>query len=153
VRLHASGATSLRVTITPAGDREFRLLAADPAGAPVISVERLAVREVSADALTAVHRRQPNDLFLLDWTPVLETPTARSWAAIGDDTLGAETTYDTVEQAIEAGFDGPVVLVVPGPSANGPIQDAHQTTHATLAVLRQWLTSATHNPLVVLTRE
>ncbi|MGP3972365.1 beta-ketoacyl synthase N-terminal-like domain-containing protein, partial [Streptomyces sp. 6N223] len=57
ISLHATGATALRVRIGPAGSEGVRLLAADPAGEPVLSVERLVARSVPAERLAELHAR------------------------------------------------------------------------------------------------
>ncbi|MFG2848961.1 beta-ketoacyl synthase N-terminal-like domain-containing protein, partial [Kitasatospora sp. NPDC048296] len=51
VTLHASGAAALLVRLTPTGNG-IRLLAADPTGAPVVSVENLVARAMSAARLS-----------------------------------------------------------------------------------------------------
>ncbi|MEV0903223.1 polyketide synthase dehydratase domain-containing protein, partial [Actinoplanes sp. NPDC049802] len=68
VRLHATNATALRARISPAGSDAITLTAVDPAGAPVLTVERLATREVSRDQLAtgAYH----DSLYQLEWIAV-----------------------------------------------------------------------------------
>ena len=67
VRLHAVGATVLRVRITERGDGSFGLLAVDPAGRPVIEAASVATRRVSLDQLVP---RTGDPLFALEWTRV-----------------------------------------------------------------------------------
>ncbi|MEV6907554.1 type I polyketide synthase [Amycolatopsis sp. NPDC051071] len=62
IRLHATGAASLRARISPAGTDAVSLTIADSAGAPVVSVESLVLRPVSDDV------RAPDSLFIVDWT-------------------------------------------------------------------------------------
>ncbi len=52
VRLHASGASALRVRLAVAGPGELSLQAADATGAPVVSVGSLVSRPVSAEQLS-----------------------------------------------------------------------------------------------------
>ncbi|MER7009794.1 polyketide synthase dehydratase domain-containing protein, partial [Dactylosporangium sp. NPDC000555] len=47
VSLHATGARSLRVRVTPAGDDEVAIAITDPAGAPVLSIDALTLRETA----------------------------------------------------------------------------------------------------------
>ena len=72
VRLHAAGATALRVRISPAEDGSSRLTLADNMGAPVATVDTLVARTVSADSLapSGGHRSM---LFRLDWPAMRET--------------------------------------------------------------------------------
>ena len=44
--MHASAATRLHVELTAIGEHTFRLHAADPTGAPVISIDSLTLREL-----------------------------------------------------------------------------------------------------------
>ncbi|WP_396454666.1 SDR family NAD(P)-dependent oxidoreductase [Actinomadura sp.] len=69
VELHASGASALRVRLTPTGDNEFRLAAADGTGAPVVSVDSLVLRPVSREQMTAAAAPAvaPDSMFTLDW--------------------------------------------------------------------------------------
>ncbi|GAA2961995.1 Acyl transferase domain-containing protein [Actinokineospora diospyrosa] len=63
VTLHATGATALRVRISPIGADTIAVTATDPHGAPVITIESLALRP-----LTAV--RDTESLYRIDWVPV-----------------------------------------------------------------------------------
>ncbi|MDG5809500.1 polyketide synthase dehydratase domain-containing protein, partial [Streptomyces ossamyceticus] len=73
VRLHAVGASALRVAMTPVGDG-VTIRAADEIGAPVASVGSLVLREVSAEAVQAVADAGSDALFAVDWLalPVVE---------------------------------------------------------------------------------
>ncbi|MGC9443277.1 polyketide synthase dehydratase domain-containing protein, partial [Streptomyces sp. WG5] len=55
VRLHAAGASVVRVRVASAGDGAVSLELADPTGAPVVSVESLALRAVSPDQIDTAH--------------------------------------------------------------------------------------------------
>ncbi|WP_299529237.1 type I polyketide synthase, partial [uncultured Streptomyces sp.] len=76
VRLYATGATSLRVHIAPAGTDTYTLTAIDPAGATVVSVDALALRAVTADRLSASAVRGTDDLYGVEWPPL--TPPAHT---------------------------------------------------------------------------
>ncbi|WP_220447446.1 type I polyketide synthase, partial [Nonomuraea deserti] len=69
-RLHAAGASSVRVRISRLRETSIALTIADADGAPVLSVESLAVRPVSADQLTAAGNDRAESLFRVEWTPV-----------------------------------------------------------------------------------
>ncbi|WP_330239524.1 type I polyketide synthase [Streptomyces sp. NBC_00525] len=67
VRLHASGAARLRVRISPDGAGAVALSVADEAGRPVLSVDSLVLREVTAEQLAAARTVAHESLFGLDW--------------------------------------------------------------------------------------
>ena len=67
VTLHASGATALRVQVRRVGDDTMSLLATDPAGAPVLTVDALVLRPLPTDRATTTVE---NSLFAVEWTPV-----------------------------------------------------------------------------------
>ncbi|MEU8517902.1 beta-ketoacyl synthase N-terminal-like domain-containing protein, partial [Kitasatospora sp. NPDC048722] len=69
VRLHATGATALRVRLTPAGPDRVALLLTDADSSPVLSVETLAVRETDPARLVTT-RRAAESLLQLDWVPL-----------------------------------------------------------------------------------
>ncbi|WP_231115002.1 type I polyketide synthase, partial [Lentzea aerocolonigenes] len=71
VSLHANGASALRVRIRPQGE-SFSVVATDPNGTPVVSVDSLVTRPIAAGSGIAREA-----LFHVDWTPVaLPTETA-----------------------------------------------------------------------------
>ncbi|AMW13429.1 polyketide synthase [Streptomyces qaidamensis] len=67
--LHAAGADTLRVRIEPGGSGTYALHAADAVGAPVVSVESLALRPVAKDRLRS-EQRPLDALYAVEWTPV-----------------------------------------------------------------------------------
>ncbi|CCH32016.1 type I polyketide synthase [Actinosynnema sp. NPDC047251] len=122
VRVHAAGATALRVRLTTAGD-EIALLAADPQGNPVVAVAGLRTRLVDAGELGGAGPRDA--LFTVDWTP-----------------LGP----------VEPGRTPVVVLDAPAPTGD-VIADAHTSTAAVLAGLRDHLAGDDERTLVVRVRD
>ncbi|MFI0897247.1 SDR family NAD(P)-dependent oxidoreductase [Streptomyces sp. NPDC020983] len=69
VRVHATGAGDVRVLLRPAGgEGEFRVEVTDPAGGPVVTVERLTLRPLAAAALAA--GPAPAAGHELGWVPV-----------------------------------------------------------------------------------
>ncbi|MEU5692336.1 type I polyketide synthase [Actinosynnema sp. NPDC020468] len=106
VRVHATGATALRVRVTITGDDELALLATDTSGTPVVEVESLRSRLVDARELGVAG---PADaLFTVDW------------AQLGD----VESTAARV-----------VVLDAPEPTGD-VVADAHTAAAAVLAGIR-----------------
>nr|WP_246843248.1 type I polyketide synthase [Allokutzneria sp. NRRL B-24872] len=85
VTLHATGATALRVKLTSDGADEVSLHAVDASGAPVITVESLVSRAVTAEQL-----RASDPLYGVDWVPVAAPGEAVEWTAldsVGDSAL------------------------------------------------------------------
>ncbi|MDB1090445.1 polyketide synthase dehydratase domain-containing protein, partial [Streptomyces sp. ACA25] len=68
VSLHAAGADRLRVRLTAVGPDTVALLAADPTGAPVASVDALTLRPVDAGRLRS--SVAADALFGVTWTPL-----------------------------------------------------------------------------------
>ncbi|MBB5101295.1 pimaricinolide synthase PimS1 [Streptomyces spectabilis] len=65
VRLHASGATVLRVRLAPTASDGVSLTVTDAAGAPVATIDSLVLRPVSG----TLPRQAWESLFRLDWAP------------------------------------------------------------------------------------
>ncbi|MEU6826951.1 type I polyketide synthase, partial [Streptomyces atriruber] len=97
VSLWATGAATVRVRLTPYGDEgegggALRVTVADATGAPVLSVDSLALRPADPELLRSAGRTGgviPN-LFTVEWTPV---PPAQAVEESGEDwvVLGQET--------------------------------------------------------------
>ncbi len=129
VELHAAGASVLRVRLRQAAQGGLSLTAADPAGAPVVSVGSLVSRPVSAQQLQAAESALGDVLFVQDWTPVdLAAAEDGDWALIGADRFGlvdgleregvaVRSFADLAELAAaaeEGGIDPRTVLVCAG---------------------------------------
>ncbi|MFF4989215.1 SDR family NAD(P)-dependent oxidoreductase [Streptosporangium saharense] len=139
VRLHACGATALRVRISPTGPGSVALALFDEAGAPVASVESLAVRAISARQLRSTGYGMRDALFQVEWTGVTTAGSApvERWAVLGDapgipgirlDSLAAVTT-------------APDVLFLPAPRTEGEsVTDTHRVTGDVLSLLQEFLT-------------
>ncbi|NKI44246.1 type I polyketide synthase [Streptomyces physcomitrii] len=128
VTLHAAGAEALRVRISPAGRDTVALVAVDPGGAPVVSVEQLALRPVEGAAA-----RRPDSLFEVDWTelPVPEaTPDSASvWVSSAEELAALETVPARVL----------VSCTGSGHSPAGPVPAAHGLAHRALGLVQAWL--------------
>ncbi|MEU7751231.1 type I polyketide synthase [Micromonospora sp. NPDC049171] len=68
VRLHATGARSLRVHLTATGADTLSLTATDPAGTPVVAVDALTLRPIADPAAAPVA-----NLYRVRWTPLAAT--------------------------------------------------------------------------------
>ncbi|MFJ3162604.1 type I polyketide synthase [Streptomyces kanasensis] len=89
VRVSRTGATHLRVSLTPLGEGTVRMSAVDAAGAPVVTVDSVVARPVAADRLTGA--RGPADrLFRVDWQAApapdpAAVPAPGCWAVLAED--------------------------------------------------------------------
>ncbi len=70
VRLHRTGASSLRVRIAPQGEGAFGVAALDQDGAPVLSLASLVVRPVQTGQLEGARRGARDSLFRQEWARV-----------------------------------------------------------------------------------
>ncbi|MFE3221719.1 SDR family NAD(P)-dependent oxidoreductase, partial [Streptomyces antimycoticus] len=118
VSLHAVGASALRVRLDGTATGTVTLELADTTGAPVASVEGLALRTVSPDQLGAARPGGASDsLFRLDWAPVTASPSGGvipdRWASVGPDTLGLTSYEDlaALAEAVEGGKALPEYIV------------------------------------------
>ncbi|MGC3864697.1 SDR family NAD(P)-dependent oxidoreductase, partial [Micromonospora chersina] len=162
VQVHASGARALRVRLTRNGTAA-RLVAVDESGAPVVSVDSLALRELAGVAAPGAAARS---LFALTWQPQDVTPAAGApaWALLASDEptpdrpdLPAFPTVTALAEAVRAGrADAPRALLLPLPAAAAvPTPDAvHAVTADVLAAVQSWLAAdvLADATLLVLTR-
>ncbi|MER6157095.1 type I polyketide synthase [Streptomyces sp. NPDC001868] len=88
VTLHATGATALRVRITPTGPDSFALALADPTGTPVATIRSLTVRAAPDLAAPAPAAASTDELHLPGWEtvplPAESAAPAGRWALVGD---------------------------------------------------------------------
>nr|WP_276207300.1 SDR family NAD(P)-dependent oxidoreductase [Streptomyces antioxidans] len=156
VRLHASGASVVRVRLTRAGSDAVALEVADADGQPVVSIESLALRPVSAEQLQAARTSRYDSLFQLDWQP-LESPRASvaggSWALVGPDVGlgeavvregGSCVRYADVSALIGALDEGeavPETVVLSCPTSGGEDVAAgvRESLATVLSVVQRWL--------------
>ncbi|MEU6238660.1 type I polyketide synthase, partial [Kitasatospora sp. NPDC047058] len=168
VELHASGASVLRARLRRDARGGLALTAVDPAGAPVVSVESLVSRPVSAAQLRAADSGVTDVLFVEEWAPVAGAPApAGTWALVGDDRFGVVEGLAAagvpvrsfadlagVAAAAEAGEAAPDVVLVcvgatpapPGtpteagtPAAEAVPEAARRLAAEALALAQQWL--------------
>ncbi|MER7490979.1 type I polyketide synthase, partial [Streptomyces sp. NPDC126497] len=146
VRLHASGASALRVRLTRTGDDSLAVELADPAGAPVASVESLVVR--SASAVGSASENGAKSLYHVDWVParaVTGTPSPYPVALLGDEVLAtiaadADAPVTATDLDALAGDDVPgTVLVAVTSSRPDVVESAHQAADRALTLVRDWL--------------
>ncbi|PTA42621.1 type I polyketide synthase, partial [Micromonospora sp. RP3T] len=157
LQVHATGARALRVRLTRTGTT-VRLVAVDTAGAPVVSIDTLAVRELTGTVVPNVAARS---LYALHWQPEDVTPAdaPSGWAVLrtGADPAGSDIgmpAYPGVAAAVETDVP-PSALVLPLPTADLPTPDAlRAVTTDVLGTVRSWLAAdaLAGTPLVVLSR-
>ncbi|MEU6343760.1 SDR family NAD(P)-dependent oxidoreductase [Streptomyces sp. NPDC046977] len=147
VRLHAAGASSVRVRVASAGDGAVSLELADPTGAPVVSVESLALRAVSPDQIDAAHDNHQNSLYRIEWTgrPAERERTSpsvtASWAAVGGGIPGLDGPIHTDLAALADASDAvPDLVFVTLGEAEGEVRAAvHAAAARALALVQAWL--------------
>ncbi|WP_443732074.1 SDR family NAD(P)-dependent oxidoreductase [Streptantibioticus ferralitis] len=131
VSLYAVGAATVRVRLASAGRDAVALEIADSAGAPVASVDALALRSVSPERLGGGRGVPADSLFRVEWTPVTVTQGAEpdgGWTVIG---AGDLAELDSV----------PGTVVVDGltSAATGSAEDVHGAVHRALELVQSWL--------------
>uniref|UniRef100_UPI000CD4DA34 type I polyketide synthase n=1 Tax=Streptomyces sp. SM14 TaxID=1736045 RepID=UPI000CD4DA34 len=163
VRLHATGATALRLRMTPTGRDAVALTVADPTGALVATARSLVLRPVTAQRIQESRTGAHEDMFRLEWpvaAPAREVPT--SLAVLGDSVAGlgsavaglapAHEDLTALGAAIDAGAEVPafVLTALPGPEARTGgsggtdggdlVRAVHELTGHVLELVRIWLT-------------
>ncbi|MDT8911863.1 type I polyketide synthase [Amycolatopsis sp. PS_44_ISF1] len=133
VRLHASGATEVRVRITSPATGGVKLEVTDAAGSPVLSVESFRSRPVRGADLGT---RAQDLLYTVEWTPVPASGELPSLAALGS-IAGLDVPVSDALGSLEDVPDA-VLLPVSGSGRTLPAA-AKQTAHRVLPVLQQWL--------------
>ncbi|MGV9856846.1 beta-ketoacyl synthase N-terminal-like domain-containing protein, partial [Streptomyces sp. NPDC003442] len=84
VRLHATGASALRVRLSPAGSDAFSLLAVDGEGQPVVSAAALVSRPADTGQLTS--SATGAGLLSLEWAPLsLGSASEQAWVRVGPE--------------------------------------------------------------------
>ncbi|MFD2768645.1 polyketide synthase dehydratase domain-containing protein, partial [Micromonospora eburnea] len=177
VRLHATGATSVRVHLVRRGGDQAALIVYDPAGEPVLDARSLVLREVPVDgAERGDVRVDPQWLLHVDWLPIepAERVEVGPVAVLSDDpeavdrwsaafgTVSAYPTMAALGEAVTAGGPAVRTVVLPWPGV-GPVVDGadvdvlaatHGSTESLLRVLQEWLAeeALADSRLVVLTR-
>ncbi|MFE5393176.1 type I polyketide synthase [Streptomyces sp. NPDC056568] len=139
VTLWASGATHLRARVSPADDGDgVRVRAVDPAGSPVVTVERVVTRP--APAFTDEAGR-PDDLYRLEWTPV---PAAGPEPGALAQIRGGEPLVDrtgTLDDLADSGRTPTHLVLSVCPDAHVPTGTRAVLARTTevLGLLRSWL--------------
>ncbi|MFE1138580.1 SDR family NAD(P)-dependent oxidoreductase, partial [Streptomyces mutabilis] len=160
VRLHASGASALRVRLSRDADGTMALELADTAGAPVASVETLTVRPLAAGQLDDTGR---DSLFQVQWVsarPVGNTGLGPVGLLDGDAGLAnlpGDGVVAFADLADLAGADEVPGTVLVGAGAGGAdvVGSAHGAAVRALELIRSWLAEErfAESRLVFVTRD
>ncbi|QUI36282.1 SDR family NAD(P)-dependent oxidoreductase [Streptomyces alfalfae] len=158
-RLHAHGASTLRVRWSPEGQGQdaMSLAVADAAGRPVATVDSLVMRPAE---LRAAPSAGADALLRLEWTPAEGTEDRTlALAVLGTDGNGSRDGLRIDDAPTVSGpdaLDGVTDLLVPCPpaSAKDDGDAARQTVSWALAHLKDWLADerTTDTRLVFVTR-
>ncbi|MFI9161981.1 SDR family NAD(P)-dependent oxidoreductase [Kitasatospora aureofaciens] len=141
ITLRATGAGAARVKLSPAGPEAVSLTLTDPLGAPVVEVERLALRPFAPEQLGAVGRAEA-PLHRLDWLPVPEPETAEAEPlTVGAAQLPA--LAESLADPLAAGASAPGTVVVTWEGGARPGDDlpeqVRRAVRETLDLVRGWL--------------
>ncbi|WP_228083179.1 type I polyketide synthase [Streptomyces profundus] len=150
VTLHASGATALRVVISPAGPDALTLRATDPEGAPALTARSLALRPVSRDQLEQGRPGQADARFATEWTPLpagVQAADAQGWEIVpvteadapGRDPLAATRAATGAALALlrdRLAGEGGLALVTRGAVAVGPDESPDPAQAAASGLVR-----------------
>ena len=150
VSLHATGATRVRARLAPAGEGAVSLQLTDTTGLPVLSVQSLVLRPITAQqlatAVTAAGGQTCQELLEVVWTPI-----ALDHSSVDDHDENANPD-GAVRKA-----DRDVVVWEwsskdqPGSGGGGVMGSVYTATHQVLGALQSWLAADRAATLVVLT--
>ena len=147
-RLHAVGASLLRVRLAPTTGGAVSLLAVDEAGEPVVAVDSLLLRPLAREQLASVRGGYRESLFGVEWAPLA----IAAESAESVDLVPLEEASASGERAPEAlwvncsnGLD-PLAGHADGKAADGTgmaaddlVGVAHDATRGVLELLQGWL--------------
>jgi acyl transferase domain-containing protein/thioesterase domain-containing protein len=146
VRLHAVGATELRVWITPNGPDSLSLELADNRGNAVASVGSLVSRSVPLDQVSEPSTRRLDSVFRLDWTPLrVSGGPVSTCAVLGSDELGLATALKAADADVrccqgldELGTVPDVVFACAVPPRGDVVTATHALCGRMLDLLHGW---------------
>ncbi|WP_234320135.1 SDR family NAD(P)-dependent oxidoreductase [Streptomyces sp. SBT349] len=146
VALYAAGASALRVRLVSSGPDVLSLQAADETGEPVLAMDSLVFREVSAERLGAAGG--DGSLFRVEWA---ELPAS----GLGSEMVSSWVPVATAEDVAALAVDAPAVAVLE--AFGDGAEDADEVlalTGRALGVLQAWLVAPAFESgkLVVVTR-
>nr|WP_235875105.1 type I polyketide synthase [Saccharopolyspora aridisoli] len=141
VSLHATGTSAVRVRMVTRGHGTASLHLADELGRPVLSVENLVGRAVTAEQLGS--QRVADSLFALEWrSRPLPGPQQLRWAVVGDGAAVPDVAAhaDLAELIESVGEDVPDVVALVCPRAADDLLDGvRDVAAAVLDAVQGWL--------------
>ncbi|XNN05693.1 SDR family NAD(P)-dependent oxidoreductase [Streptomyces sp. Inha503] len=152
-RLHATGATVARVRTAPTGPGGISVRMTDLTGLPILTIDEVVSRPLTADALTVATGAAPDALFEVIWTPLPLRPSEEGtepMAVLGTalpDGPDAPVHADVAAllAAVRTGTPLPPLVVLPALPAQAPdgVADVPAASRdrlaAVLATVREWL--------------
>ncbi|QMU73985.1 SDR family NAD(P)-dependent oxidoreductase [Streptacidiphilus sp. P02-A3a] len=156
VRLHASGAGTLRVRLDYGEDGNVSIHAGDPEGHQVLSVRELAVRPIDLDALRTAGAsvEGADSLFRPDWMALppagQRAPSPRTASIAADGYVD----LDELSAAVERGTPRPEVVLATVGGATADAVSVRDEVQRVLRLIQDWLADSgwEDTRLVVLTR-
>ncbi|MGV9856953.1 type I polyketide synthase, partial [Streptomyces sp. NPDC003442] len=150
VRLHAVGATAVRVRATVSDGDGLCVRITDPQGVPVATIGSLQLRETTPDQLRALSAASGgNALWAVAWAECGLGAAEARWATLGEsrlpDSPPGHADVSAVAEAVESAEAGerPAVFVADVsawvPEKTGPIDRTHALCARVLDLLRQWV--------------
>ncbi|WP_448332890.1 type I polyketide synthase [Streptomyces sp. DSM 41534] len=142
VRLHADGASTLRVHLTPLAPDTIRLHLADTSGTPVASVDSLVLRPVVPELLRVGSGAAKDQMFRVAWEPI-------SVRSVDDELKAVRVT--TAEDVHAAAATAPRVLLldVAGDGRTDP-DAARDLSGRVLEAVQAWLAEPAFQDTVLL---
>ncbi|MEV0041880.1 beta-ketoacyl reductase, partial [Streptomyces sp. NPDC050804] len=143
IRLHATGAHTARIHITPTTPETVSVTVFDPTGQPVADIESLSLRPVDPGQFAVETESGLRDsLFTVNWVPVT-----------AEDTTPVPAYADITDALTDLADGVPVAVrftAAPGPDVP---ESAHELGHRALTAVQQWLAEerTAGAPLVVVT--
>ncbi|WP_156687790.1 type I polyketide synthase [Mycobacterium sp. Marseille-P9652] len=164
ISLYATTATQLQVELTRTGEDTFTLNAADPTGAPVITIRTITLRELAdVDGQPSAVAGLRDSVFQLSWPPLLDdssaAATASEWAVVtgSPERLPASLRGGLVHTDLAGVAPCPELVIWFLPESEDsadPPRQLHILAHDVLAQLQSWLArpDTAHARLLVVTR-
>ncbi|MBT2210870.1 type I polyketide synthase [Actinomadura sp. NEAU-AAG7] len=140
-RLLATGATSLRVRLTPKGDGALGLVATDPAGSPVVAIDTVSVRPAPASVEAAPAGRDGLLEVVWNTVPGSRPSEVDGVVVLGSDLDGLPSLPDlaALAEAVDGGAVAPRIVLVPRSSeGDEPVAAAHAAARDVLDLARRW---------------
>ncbi|SES17357.1 type I polyketide synthase [Lentzea albida] len=142
VALHAVGATTLRLRLSPGQSDAVTLRVADGVGAPVATIGALLLRQISADQFRTAESEGPDSLYRIEWKALTAAD-------------GNEVEWIFLDDLADDVPPPPVVVLPVRTGAADVAGTALAETNRVLSVLQRWGTDERLDgtTLVVLTRD